>query len=123
METTTAESEIDVEKEGSKSYVGEDTLEFVKEVIENNKDVSTHVIPAELARKIMTEKRIEIIETIREEEIESKRDLARKVDRDISVVSKDLKVLWKYGIVEYREEDNNRKIPEITAEKIIIEPL
>ncbi|MFB6099899.1 MAG: hypothetical protein ABEK16_01370 [Candidatus Nanohalobium sp.] len=121
MESTTLKSgEMAVEE--SKSYVDEDTLDFVKEVIENNKDVSTHVVPAELAREIMTEKRIEIIETIREEEIESKRDLARKLDRDIKSVSRDLDVLWKYGIVDYREE-GNRKIPEITADKIIIEPL
>jgi len=122
MASTTVESD-ETAVEQPNSYVDEDTLDFVKEVIENNEDISTHIIPAELAREIITEKRLEIINTIREEEIESKRDLARKTDRDISVVSKDLKTLWKHGLIEYREESNNRKIPELTADKIIIEPL
>ncbi|MFB6245719.1 MAG: hypothetical protein ABEJ03_05235 [Candidatus Nanohaloarchaea archaeon] len=107
----------------STSYFDEDTLRFFKQTVERHKDVSTHIIPAKLARKTLTEKRIEIIETIREEEIESKRDLARKVDRDISVVSKDLKTLWKYGVIEYGEGKNRRKIPELSADKIIVEPL
>lgn len=105
------------------SYVDEEFIEFFKQIVQRNKDVSTEVVPSKLAREILTEKRIELINKIREEDqIESKRDLARKLDRDIKAVSRDLDTLWKYGIIDYTKE-KNRKIPELTADKIIIEPL
>ncbi|MBY6294008.1 hypothetical protein GLU60_01310 [Nanohaloarchaea archaeon H01] len=98
-----------------------DFIQFFKKTLEEEKDVSTHVIPSNLARKILTEKRMELIKTIREEEISSQRDLSRKVDRNIKSVSTDLEILWKHGVINYRKEEN-RKIPEISADKIIVEP-
>jgi predicted transcriptional regulator len=120
---TTTELKTEEQEMKVKSYVDEEFQQFFKEVVERSKDVSTHVVPAELAREILTKKRMEMIHKIREkEELESKRDLARKLDRDIKAVSRDLDTLWKYGIINY-EEAKNRKIPELTADKIIIEPL
>lgn len=101
--------------------IGSDFTEFFKKTAEQEKGVSTHVIPSDVARKILTEKRMELINTIREEEINSQRDLSRKVDRNIKSVSTDLEILWKYGVINYIEEDN-RKIPELSADKIIVEP-
>ncbi|MFB6147277.1 MAG: transcriptional regulator [Candidatus Nanohaloarchaea archaeon] len=105
-------------QEGS---VDEEFVDFFRETIENESGISTHVIPNDLARKILTEKRMELMNTVREDEIESKRDLARKLDRNIKAVSTDLDILWKYGVINYREE-GNRKIPELSADKIIVEP-
>jgi DNA-binding transcriptional ArsR family regulator len=83
---------------------------------------STYVVPKYEARKLLTPNRIDLIGMIREEDIYSMRDLSRKLGRDIKNISEDLKVLKEYDIIEYREE-GNRKIPEITADKIVIEPL
>lgn len=104
------------------SYMDQDFLDFYRKTVENHKDVSTYVVPAKLAKEILTEKRIEIIQTVRNEQVESKRDLARKLERDIKAVSRDLDILFKHGVVNYREEEG-RKIPELSADKIIIEPL
>ena len=83
---------------------------------------STYIVPKYEARKLLTPHRIDLIEMIREEDIYSMRDLSRKLGRDIKNISEDLKVLKEYDIIEYREE-GNRKIPELTADKIVIEPL
>lgn len=104
-----------------KDVVDSEFIEFFKKTVKEEKDVSTHVIPNDIARKILTEKRMELINTIREEKISSQRDLSRKVDRNIKSVSTDLEVLWKYGVINYKEEEN-RKIPKISADKIIVEP-
>jgi predicted transcriptional regulator len=109
----------DIKPEGSE--IDSDFIDFFKKTAKEEKDVSTHVIPSDMARKILTEKRMELINTIREEEISSQRDLSRKVDRNIKSVSTDLEILWKYGVINYRE-DENRKIPELSADKIIVEP-
>lgn len=93
------------------------TLDKLKE-----SDSSTYVIPKYEARKLLTPHRIDLIEMIREEDIYSMRDLSRKLGRDIKNISEDLKVLKEYDLIEYREE-GNRKIPELTADKIVIEPL
>ena len=98
------------EKIEIESYIDDEFIEFFKQIVQRNKDVSTEVIPAKLAREILTEKRIELINKIREQEdeIESKRDLARKLDRDIKAVSRNLDTLWKYGIINYTEEKTGK---------------
>jgi len=104
------------------SYIDQDFMDFYRETVEKYEDVSTYVVPAKLAKEILTDKRIEIIRTVREQQIESKRELARKLDRDIKSVSRDLDILFKHGVINY-EEKKGRKIPELSADKIIIEPL
>ena len=100
----------------------EDTREFIKRVVKDHPEQSVYILPREGADEILTEKRMELIKTLREDDPESVRGLARKLDRDVKSVSRDLDVLWKNDIVEYREEEN-RKIPELTTEKIIVQPL
>jgi predicted transcriptional regulator len=117
MKTDTDAGDIQSER----NEIDSEFVEFFKKTAEEEKDISTHVIPSDMARKILTEKRMELINTIREEDISSQRDLSRKVDRNIKSVSTDLEILWKYGVINYREEEN-RKIPELSADKIIVEP-
>ena len=74
------------------------------------------------AKKVLTEKRQELIARIREGDIESVRGLADDLDRDVSGVSRDLDLLFKTDIVEF-ETDGQRKIPHLKHETVVTEPI
>ena len=80
------------------------------------------VTDRETAKKVLTEKRQELIARIREEDIESVRDLARDLDRDVSGVSRDLDLLFTADIVEFKT-DGQRKIPRLKHETVVAEPI
>ena len=79
-------------------------------------------IDLEDARKVLTEKRLEIIEAIRDQEISSIRDLARQLDRKENVVHSDLQLLFEEGVVDF-EQEANRKIPVLRHENIFVRPI
>lgn len=79
-------------------------------------------IDLEDARKVLTEKRLEIIETIQSREVSSIRDLARQLDRKENVVYSDLQLLFEEGVVDF-EEEANRKIPVLRHENIFVRPI
>jgi DNA-binding transcriptional ArsR family regulator len=107
----------------SRSFVrSEDTREFIQKVVKEYPDESVYILPREGADEILTQKRMEIIETLREKDIESIRGLSRNLDRDVSAVSRDLEILRENDIIEYSEE-KGRKRPQLTTEKIVVEPL
>ncbi len=81
-----------------------------------------YVIGQEDARRLLTDKRMELIKALKEKEMSSKRSLARHLDRDIKQVSEDLEILHQMSIVEFREK-GNRKIPELRHDKIFVEPI
>jgi DNA-binding transcriptional ArsR family regulator len=106
-----------------RSFVSsEDTREFIQKVVKEYPDESVYILPQEGADEILTQKRMEIIETLREKDIESIRGLSRNLDRDVSAVSRDLEILRENDIIEYSEE-RGRKRPQLTTEKIVVEPL
>lgn len=76
----------------------------------------------ETAERVLTEKRVELVEVIVSGDIESVRDLARTVDRDVSIVSRDLDVLYEADVIEF-EEEGAAKRPVIAHENIFIKPL
>jgi predicted transcriptional regulator len=80
------------------------------------------MIDRETASTVLTTKRRELLEHIREGEIESVRQLATAVDRDKAAVSRDLKTLFTYDLIDYREE-GSRKVPELKHETVIVEPI
>lgn len=80
------------------------------------------ILSLESAEKVLTPKRREIIETLRTENVESVRDLARRLDRDKGQVSRDLGILAEHAVIHY-EEDGRAKRPCLTQEHIIVEPL
>lgn len=80
------------------------------------------VTDRETARKVLTEKRQELIARIREGNIESVRALADDLDRDVSGVSRDLDLLFRADIVEF-ETDGQRKIPHLKHETVVTEPI
>ena len=116
MPTTTAE---DSGEEETVDYVSSsETQEFISEAFQNNEEVT--VVPAGAARKVLTEKRMELLETLDKEDFESIRGLSRELDRDPSVVKRDLDTLWEYGVIDYIEEDGRKK--PARSGKIVIEP-
>ena len=81
-----------------------------------------HVMDRENAREILTDKRLEILEYLKSEEVESVRDVARGVDRDIKNVSDDLGILWENALIDY-EETGNKKKPYLISKNIFIKPV
>ena len=71
-------------------------------------------------RKILTEKRIELIQFLMENEVESTSDLAKKLDRGVKEVSEDIRLLEEYGIVKVEKEGRSKK-PSVPYEKIDID--
>jgi len=80
------------------------------------------VISWDSAETVLTPKRREIIETLRETTPESVRGLARELDRDKSQVSNDLSTLAELGIIQY-EKNGNAKAPRLTQDHIVVEPI
>jgi predicted transcriptional regulator len=78
----------------------------------------------ENVREILTEKRLEIIDLLADEgdSVNSMRDVARKLDRHISVVKEDLDVLAQHGVVEY-ETEGRRKNPALAHPHVFVQPL
>ncbi len=80
------------------------------------------VLSFESAERVLTEKRRELIETLRSEDVESVRQLAELLARDKGQVSRDLGVLAEHGVIRY-EEDGRAKRPYLVQEHIVVEPL
>jgi predicted transcriptional regulator len=80
------------------------------------------VISWESAETVLTPKRRELIETLRETAPESVRGLARELERDKSQVSNDLSTLAELGIIQY-EQNGNAKAPRLTQDHIVVEPI
>lgn len=99
----------------------ESRVEFLKRLSEAGLN-DVLVIQRETAERALTEKRTELVEEIATGEAESVRDLARRVDRDVSIVSRDLDVLFESGIVDY-EQDGRAKRPVLRNETVLVEPL
>lgn len=81
-----------------------------------------YVIDRESARDVLTDRRSELLQALRDEDVESIRDLAERIDRDKGDVSRDLSVLAKHDLVEF-EMDGTRKIPSVKHKTVIVEPL
>ena len=71
-------------------------------------------------RKLLTEKRIEIIQHLMENDVDSIGELSEQLDRGIKEVSKDLTTLEEYGIVRI-EKQGRKKKPSVPYERIEID--
>lgn len=83
---------------------------------------NVQIISLESAEKVLTPKRKEIIRALRDEDVASVRELARRLDRDKGQVSRDLQVLAEHAVIHY-ETDGRAKAPRLTQEHIVIEPV
>ena len=82
-----------------------------------------HVISIETAREVLTPKRFEIIDYLRDgDAVDSVKSLADRLNRDHGQVSRDLGVLAEHGIIEY-DTDGRAKQPKLAAEHLVVEPL
>lgn len=81
-----------------------------------------NVIDRKTADLVLTDRRYELLQTIKHEDPESVRDLARTVDRDKGAVSRDLATLCKAGVVTY-EENGRAKRPVLAQEHLVVEPI
>ena len=80
------------------------------------------VTDRETAKRVLTEKRQELIARISEGDIESVRALADDLDRDVAGVSRDLDLLFETDIIEF-ETDGQRKIPRLKHDIVVAEPI
>lgn len=65
---------------------------------------------SETVDEILTPKRLELLDRIATEDLDSVRDLARQLDRHPSIVSRDLDRLFDAGVIEF-ERDGRAKRP------------
>mgnify|MGYP001613649252 FL=1 len=74
-------------------------------------------------RKVLTQKRLELLRVIKEKSPESIYELAKVVDRDLKSVTTDVKVLEEYWLVslEKSEEGRTKVKPEVSFDKLNIE--
>ena len=68
----------------------------------------TFVEPSDVQR-LLTPKRLELIQTLMSEEVGSIRELAEVLDRNPSEVHDDVHTLEEYGIIELRKEGRAKK--------------
>lgn len=80
------------------------------------------VLRQSTAGEVLTEKRRELLEYLRDHEPESVRAAARALDRDKGVVSRDLALLAEHDVVTYRR-DGVGKAPRLKRETVVVEPV
>ena len=84
------------------------------------------VLRRENGRDVLTEGRLDLLQYLERhgDEVESVRDLARRLDRDKGAVSKDLRRLAELDVVEYEGVgDGEAKRPSLKHEHVVIEPV
>ena len=96
-------------------------IQYLKQLSEADlSDVLT--LRRDTAENVLTEKRVELLRTIERQDVSSIRDLARQVDRDVSIVSRDLDVLFEADVIEF-EQDGRAKRPKLAHENIFVKPV
>lgn len=78
----------------------------------------------DLDERVLTRRRLEIIETLADDDfdVESIRDLARQLDRHVSIVKEDLDILARNDLIAY-ETDGTRKIPVLKHRNVFVRPV
>ena len=69
--------------------------------------------------KIITPSRLELVKTIKDREPESVGELAKMVKRPVEAVSRDLKILESYGVLELIQTGKTKK-PKVEKDLIVI---
>jgi len=97
-------------------------LDFMRLLAEAGFSPNFLVIDLDTAKSVLTDRRMELLETIRDEPIESVTGLAETLGRDKAAVSRDLDLLFEQDMIVY-ERDGSRKIPQLKHETVVVEPL
>lgn len=85
--------------------------------------IGGHILGHATAQSVLTDERRRLLSAIAAGDVESKRDLARRVDRDISIVSRDLDVLYEADLIEYRDGDGRKTVPVLAHYHVWVKPL
>ncbi len=74
-------------------------------------------------RSVLTNNRLLILKTIRENHPGSVYELAKMLGRDLKNVNQDLKLLANIGLVSLEKSENNKKrvVPHVDYSKIMLE--
>lgn len=76
------------------------------------------LLDTETFRTVFTERRDELLDAIAEDDDRSVGELADRLDRQQSAVSRDLDVLFEHSLIDY-EQDGRRKIPKLRHETVL----
>lgn len=96
-------------------------VEYLQWLAESGPDDAL-TLRRETAERVLTEKRMELVAAVAEGDVESVRDLARRLDRDVSIVSRDLDVLFEAAVIDY-ERDGRAKRPVLAHENVLVDPV
>lgn len=105
----------------------EETLNEAKEVMEKmregqlvKKKESISFSNIDIMRKVLTNKRLELIKTIKKYKPKSIYQLAKIVKRDSKSVNVDLKILSNLGMVDLKSREKGREniVPRVDYEEI-----
>lgn len=80
------------------------------------------VLPREDATDLVTDRRLAILDYLREHDPDSVSELADALGYDIGDVSRDLDVFARYDEME-RVTEGRRKIPRLKHDHVVLEPL
>jgi predicted transcriptional regulator len=75
----------------------------------------------ELLRQLLTKEKINLVQMIKKERFKSIYDLAKKSGRDFKAVWKDLKLLERFGLIEFHSEKKSGRtcfVPVVIVNKL-----
>ena len=100
-----------------------ETFEKVRKGRKVDKSQGIYFTSLEAIRKVLTEKRLELLRVIKEQEPDSVYELAKILKRDIKNVNDDLELLKDIGLVSITKarEGRGRVIPRVNYDKIQLE--
>ncbi|MCL9818389.1 ArsR family transcriptional regulator [Natronocalculus amylovorans] len=96
-------------------------IQYIRQLAESGfSDVLT--LRRDTAERVLTKKRVELIKEISDQKVDSVRDLSRRVDRDVSIVSRDLDILFEADIIKF-ERNGRAKQPVLAHKNVFVEPI
>ncbi len=100
-----------------------ETFEKVRKGKKVNKSRGVYFTSLEAIRKVLTEKRLQLLHVIKEQEPDSVYNLSKIVKRDIKNVNDDLQLLKDIGLVSITKTRKGRErvIPRVNYDKIQLE--
>ena len=96
-------------------------IEYIRWLTESGED-DVVSLSRETAERVLTEKRMQIVKEIAEDEVSSVRELARRLERDVSIVSRDLNVLFEAEVIDFEENGRSKK-PVLAHDDIFVDPV
>jgi len=105
-----------------KSAGGSERSDFMSMLVKNGYGSETLVTDTDSLARITTERRMELIKELSENEFSSVEELADKLGRDSGNVSRDLDILFEEDVIDF-EPDNSRKKPVLKRKILLSEPV